>query len=138
MDTNILLRGMLSQMDKHQAASHRLLALRAAGSELWISPQVIREYLVQVTHPRTFVPPLPMEVIARQINDIQTLFLIAEETVTVVRRLIELLKEHPTGGKQIHDANIVATMLTYGIGTLLTLNFEDMKRFSGKVEVISL
>lgn len=138
VDTNILLRGMLSQMDKHQTASHRLLALRAAGSELWISPQVIREYLVQVTHPRTFVPPLPIEAIARQVNEIQTLFFIAEETVAVVVRLMQLLKEQPTRGKQIHDANIVATMLTYGIGTLLTLNVEDMKRFSEKVEVITL
>ncbi|MBO1348300.1 MAG: hypothetical protein EBE86_013325 [Hormoscilla sp. GUM202] len=34
------------------------------------------------------------------------------------------------GGAQVHDANIVATMLVYGIGELLTNNVDDFNRFS--------
>jgi hypothetical protein len=47
-----------------------------------------------------------------------------------------LLLAIPTQGKQVHDANIVATMLAYGIGTLFTLNIEDMKRFSGRIQLL--
>ncbi|HET8630202.1 MAG TPA: hypothetical protein VFL91_22495 [Thermomicrobiales bacterium] len=50
--------------------------------------------------------------------------------------MLALLREHPTGGKQVHDANIVATMLAYGIGTLLTFNHDDMARFEGKIKLV--
>ena len=50
---------------------------------------------------------------------------------------MEILGVYPSGGKQIHDANIVATMLVYGIDTLLTLNVEDMKRFADRIKILS-
>jgi len=37
----------------------------------------------------------------------------------------------------VHDANIVATMLTYGIDTLLTLNIDDFKRFADKIMLLN-
>jgi predicted nucleic acid-binding protein len=40
--------------------------------------------------------------------------------------------------RQIHDANIVATILVHQIDTLLTLNVEDMKRFSSDIKIVSL
>ena len=46
--------------------------------------------------------------------------------------------EYPTLGKQVHDANIVATMLAHGIDMLLTLNVDDFKRFEDKITLISL
>lgn len=52
--------------------------------------------------------------------------------------LLNLLREFPVGGKQIHDANIVATMLVHDIDTLVTQNIEDFKRFSGKIGLIPL
>jgi len=42
------------------------------------------------------------------------------------------------GGKQVHDANIVATMLVYGIPQLLTHNPSDFARFSGLISVLPL
>jgi len=51
---------------------------------------------------------------------------------------LSLLKAYPTGGKQVHDANIVATMMVYQIDTLLTQNLDDMKRFSGIVKLLPL
>ena len=60
------------------------------------------------------------------------------ETAAVTARLLQLIKEYPTGGKQIHDANIVATMLVNGIDTLLTQNIDDMKRFENEITLIPL
>ena len=61
-----------------------------------------------------------------------------DETAVVRDTLLELLQQYPTQGKQVHDANIVATMLAYKIDTLLTLNVADLKRFGDKIKIISL
>ncbi len=42
------------------------------------------------------------------------------------------------GGKQIHDANIVATMQVYNISHLFTLNIADFMRFSSFITLIEL
>jgi len=44
----------------------------------------------------------------------------------------------PLSGKQIHDANIVATMLVHHIPALLTTITEDFKRFSHLITVLPL
>ncbi|MBZ0304910.1 MAG: hypothetical protein K8I82_02465, partial [Anaerolineae bacterium] len=93
--------------------------------------------LVQVTHPATFSPVYTLEQILAQLNTIQTLFRISDETARTTEKMLELIQKYPTRGKQIHDANIVATMLTYGINTLITLNVADMKRFSDVIHIIS-
>jgi len=41
------------------------------------------------------------------------------------------------GGRQVHDANIVATMLTHGETELLTFNEVDFRRFGGLIQIIS-
>ena len=42
------------------------------------------------------------------------------------------------GGRQVHDANIVATMLVYGILPLLTNTTEDFTRFSSFIRLLPL
>ncbi|MGH7966313.1 MAG: VapC toxin family PIN domain ribonuclease, partial [Candidatus Binatia bacterium] len=56
----------------------------------------------------------------------------------VTERLLALMEQIAIGGKQVHDANIVATMLAYGIPTLLTNNTNDFARFSGHITVVPL
>jgi predicted nucleic acid-binding protein len=41
------------------------------------------------------------------------------------------------GGKQIHDANIVATMLAYGERRLLTFNVADFRRYVDHIEFVA-
>ncbi len=50
-------------------------------------------------------------------------------------RLLELLAEHPNAGKQVHDANIVATMHAHGVRRLLTFNTNDFRRFAGIIDL---
>jgi predicted nucleic acid-binding protein len=137
VDTNVLLRAMVSQMGLHSEAETLLQKMRAEQTELWISRQIIREYLVQVTHPNTFTPAMTMEQVLKQVETIQSLFHVADDTQTVTVYLLELLRTHPTRGKQIHDANVVATMLAYGIDTLLTINLDDLRRFEDRIKLIS-
>lgn len=53
-------------------------------------------------------------------------------------RLLGLLDEVDCTGKQIHDANVVATMLVHGIETLVTGNRADFTRFEGMIRVVGL
>ncbi len=46
-----------------------------------------------------------------------------------------LLAVGDTRGKQIHDANIVATMMAHGIRTLLTDNVSDFARWGHVIDV---
>ena len=53
-------------------------------------------------------------------------------------RLLALLLEVPTRGRRIHDANIVATMLVYGVRRLLTNNPDDFVPFAAFIDVLPL
>jgi len=68
----------------------------------------------------------------------ESLFRIADEDSAVTAQLIRLIQSHPTGGKQVHDANIIATMLANNIDTLLTLNVADMRRFESMIRLVTL
>jgi predicted nucleic acid-binding protein len=41
-------------------------------------------------------------------------------------------------GKQVHDANVVATMLVHGVDTVVTTNVDDFARFGEHVHVADL
>ncbi len=61
------------------------------------------------------------------------IYTVLEDGPAVTERLLQLVVRHPTRGKQIHDANLVATMLTHGVARLLTFNTGDFRRFDAEV-----
>ena len=72
-------------------------------------------------------------------NDVERMcrgFEILEDGPQVMGMLEELCRDVPVGGKQIHDANIVATMLAYGESRLLTFNRSDFRRFGDRLELV--
>jgi len=56
----------------------------------------------------------------------------------VTERLLGLLADVECGGRQIHDANVIAAMLVHGVGTVVTMNLDDFARFGGYVDVVRL
>jgi len=68
----------------------------------------------------------------------QTQFLIAEDGPLATSNLLGLLSTYSLGGKQVHDANIVATMQVQGIRQILTNNVADFSRFGSLITVIPL
>jgi hypothetical protein len=60
------------------------------------------------------------------------------EDSKVADRLLGLLADVECGGKQVHDANVVATMLVHGIGTVVTMNLNDFARFDRYVSLVRL
>ncbi|GAB1422304.1 type II toxin-antitoxin system VapC family toxin [Anaerolineales bacterium] len=137
-DTNIVLRAFHDDFAEHASVRALLDLYIASDAQIFISRQVIREYLVQVTHPRTFVEPLSIESLSKHLHQITRICIVLDETERVTAHLMKLIGAYPTRGKQIHDANLVATMLAYEIDTLLTLNVADLKRFGDKIKIVSL
>jgi predicted nucleic acid-binding protein len=129
IDTNILVYANVLETPFHGQALIAINTAHQAGRNLWISRQVIREYLVTLTRPQAF-QNLPRATVLEQIGQFIERFEIADDTTTVTEQLLQLLKDYQLGGKQVHDANIVATMKTYGIPALLTHNKKDFERFA--------
>jgi predicted nucleic acid-binding protein len=63
-------------------------------------------------------------------------FTILEDGPPVWEKLVELSRHYSFAGRQVHDANIVATMLAHGERRLLTFNDADFRRFAAAIEVI--
>jgi predicted nucleic acid-binding protein len=138
VDTNVLIRSTIASYPLHLQAQALVSRMQEEADEAWISRQVIREFIAQLTRGQAEVQALPIRQIISLITKFETQFKIADEDAVVTRQLMTLLELHSSGGKQIHDANIVATMLVHQIDTLLTLNVEDMKRFSSEIKIVSL
>lgn len=128
IDTNILVFANVLESPIHEAALSAITVAQEQGRILWISRQVIREYLMVMTRPQAF-ENLSKSIVLDQIKAFRKHFNIADDTSTVTDHLQTLMADFKFGGKQVHDANIVASMLAYNIPSLLTHNVKDFKRF---------
>ena len=136
IDTNVLVMSRIPGAPDHDAARASLGRAFRAPEPLRISRQVIREYLSVVTRPQTWPVAITRE---EAINDVSRLigsFEILEDGPVVTELLVELCRDVPAGGRQIHDANIVATMLTHGERRLLTFNTADFQRYGDRIELL--
>jgi predicted nucleic acid-binding protein len=138
VDTNVLVYATQQDSPWHSDALAALDRSKRASQQLVISPQIIREYLVVITRGGGPLAPLRLALAVRNIELIRGQFLVLDENSAVVSALLSLVQRFPVGGKQIHDANIVATMQAYGVPRLLTNNVDDFSRFDDLVSVVSL
>ncbi len=138
LDTNILVYASQTQSPFYPAALQAIQRFYEAGVELWISRQVLREYLATLTRPQQFTDPLPISIVIEDVRYFQSRFRVAEDSAQVTERLLTLMQQVPVGGSQVHDANIVATMQVYAIRQLLTHNTADFARFSQLITVLPL
>ena len=138
IDTNILVYAHLTLSPFHGTAVAKLRALLAAGVELWISRQTLREYLSAMTKPGTLTGSIPIQSLIADVRSFAAAFRTAEDSAVVTDNLLLLIDAVPVGGKQIHDANIVAAMQAYGLSKLLTHNTADFGRFASCITLLPL
>jgi predicted nucleic acid-binding protein len=138
LDTNVLVYATVAESPWHTVASQAIETRQDAGVELWISRQIIREYLATLTRPRTFPNPIPLSTLLVEVRLFNTRFRIADENQAVTTYLLDVIEQIPSGGAQVHDANIVATMRVSGVSNLLTHNTADFARFSHLITVVPL
>ena len=138
IDTNILIYASLKESPFHQASKECLEKLQNQEVVLVISRQVLREYLSAMTRPNTITMELQHEEIIQAIRNFEEDFIVLNEGAEVTKKLLKLAEKISVSGKQIHDANIAATMLVNGITELLTHNVSDFKRFTPELTIIPL
>jgi predicted nucleic acid-binding protein len=138
IDTNVLVYASVPESPFHNAAREAIFEREQAGVELWVSRQVLREYIAVLTRPQSFSSPVSPDIVTSAVRQFQQRFLVAEESASVTDRLLALVESIAVGGRQVHDANIVATMQAHGIARLLTHNISDFQRYSNLITLISI
>ncbi len=138
VDTNVLILAASQSAELYQAARQKLTVVSRAGTLIWVSRQVLREYLAAMSRPRGFKHPTPLSVLITDVLDFQSRFLVADEDAAITANLLALLSSVPCGGKQVHDADIVATMQAHGLRRLLTDNVSDFQRFVALIDIVPL
>jgi predicted nucleic acid-binding protein len=139
LDTNVFVAATDEGRAEHRDALSVVNDWAAGDTTLCTSGQILREYLVVATRPvekNGLGLALPDAVgNVRAIRE-RTTFLV--EDFKVADRLVGLLADVECSGKQVHDANVVATMLVHGIGTVVTMNLDDFARFDRYVSLVRL
>lgn len=138
IDTNILVYATIVSAPFHNQARQTLQTLWDNEDNLWISRQILREYAMVVTRPQPFTKPLVSEATIQQLQAFITQFQVADDNIVVTAHWLDLIKKIGVKGKQVHDANIVATMLAYNISYLLTHNVADFNRYGSLINLFSL
>jgi predicted nucleic acid-binding protein len=138
IDTNILVYASFPGSPFHHAARSRLSQIESDGVVFWTSRQVLREFLSATTRPGAFIPPPAVNVLLQAVRQFEAQFEIADEDSAVTVHLLDLLKSRTVNGRQIHDANIVATMRRYGIPALLTHNTADFEKYAAYIAILPL
>ena len=135
-DTNVLVRARFEAAPDHRLARLRMSEASERRETLRISRQVLREYLATVTRPQAWSPPVPMDEALGHAARLEAGFDILEDGPAVTDALATLCREVPVAGKQVHDANIVATMLVHGERRLLTFDARGFRRYEGRIELV--
>ncbi len=136
VDTDVLVKARILEAPDNDRARAILGRALQDPEPLRISRQVVREYLAVVTRPQTWPVAISREDALDDVNRLIDAFEVLEDGPVVTESLIALCREVSVGGKQIHDANIVATMLAHGERRLLTFNTSDFRRYRDRIELV--
>ncbi|MEI6140617.1 MAG: PIN domain-containing protein [Mariniphaga sp.] len=138
VDTNILVFANVATSPFHEKAKAKLIELVESGYELWISNQVIREYLAVLSRPDVNGRRIADKALISDVKHLRSEYYVLFESNRTLDNLQMLLTSCLVGGKQVHDANIVATMIENNLKILLTHNVADFIRFGKFITTITI
>ncbi len=136
IDTNVLVNSRFVEAPHHSPARAELERVLRSSEPMRISRQVVREYLSVVTRPQVWSGAVTREDALDDADRLISNFEVLEDGPPVTELLIALCREVPVGGRQVHEANIVATMLAHGERRLLTFNTADFRRYGDRIELV--
>jgi predicted nucleic acid-binding protein len=131
IDTNVLIYATL-EADPRSSRSRELL-LAGGESERYVSVQNLAEMYPNLTGPRMEKPD-PPSVARAKIQSIASLATLHVLPLTgdVQAVALELCEKYGITRQRYYDAQLVATMVIHGIGTLVT---ENTQGFEGMTEI---
>lgn len=139
LDTNVILSATDEGRAEHRQAMLIFNNWAGSGTALYASGQIMREYLAVATRSadKNGLGLERADAVAN-VRAFRTRASLLTEDSKLADCLLGLLDEIPCAGKQIHDANVVATMLVHGIDSLITMNLADFTRFEHHIRLIPL
>lgn len=137
IDTNILIYSKIKANPFYQSAFNKLYDM-FEENQLYITRQIIREYLNVMTKPDNLKYFINKYDLIQDIEYFQENFIVLDEKDLTTRNLLNLVNKFEIKGRQIHDANIVASMIANNIKNIFTHNVKDFERYNSLINVIPL
>ena len=129
-DTNLMWRRIDVTNNDHPVIKSRMDNLLSDGSKCFINSQNLIEFQSVATRPLAsnglnYLPFKANEVAAQ----IEAYFFMLEDCPEIYSNWRWLMEKYDVRGRPVHDARLVAVMLTYGITHMLTRNGADFRRY---------
>jgi len=139
LDTNVLLAATDEGHVEHENALNALNRWPAAGTALYTTGQILREYFSVATRAveQNGLGLAQRDALANT-RALRERLRVLAENAKVADRLLDLLERVECRGNRVHDANLVAAMAVHGIDTVVTMNIGDFRRFERYVAVVGL
>lgn len=136
VDTNILVYATNADSPWQGLAENTLNRWRSEGTQLCLSVQVLREYLAVTTRPAVGQTVAPdYMAILDNLAAFRGNFSVLDDNRFVSEELARVVQLYSVQGRQVHDANIAATLRVHGIRDLLTHNTADFERYASFLTV---
>jgi predicted nucleic acid-binding protein len=136
LDTNVLVAATADAHPSHATASTLVARLVAERAPMAISGQICREFLsVMTRQPLGAARALTVDEAIRALDRWRAGCVVLREDQAVLAEFLDLVRKHDVKGKQVHDANIVATMRANGVQRLATLNVADFERYEDVIQL---
>ena len=92
IDTNILIYANVATAPFHEQALNAIKSAYQAERALWISRQVLREFIAARTRPQIFAQPSTQDVVIERVRYLEERFQVADDT-HIVKKYISLFQE---------------------------------------------
>ena len=130
IDTNVMWRRFDLADSRQPLIKTTLDALLLRGETLYITAQNLIEYQSLATRPVSVNGlGLTRTEANEKAGEMEALFSFLPDIPDIYPRWRTLMKTYEVGGKQVHDARLVAVMLVHGVTHFLTFNPVDFRRF---------
>lgn len=132
LDSNVLIYHTFADFDKDKYMISRELLSELAQRKCWfiISPQIIREFFAISTNSKILIKPLSPEEAFEKIEEFLEKYEFVSESENTISYLKDLTVKHQIIKQNIHDTNIVATMMDNDIDHLFTFNTKDFIKYN--------
>ena len=136
IDTNMLLRRAQPSHPSHYAAVEAIARHLARNDAVFFTPQNITEFWNVATRPTANNGlGLAHEIVLNEIAAIEGFLNMLPESPAIYPEWKRLVLQHQVTGAKVYDARLVAVANVYGVGSILTFNVADFKRY-GSVNVL--
>ncbi len=131
LDTNILIYHTFEDfdVDKHRSVTSILQQLHKDHYSLYISSQIIREFVAVATNEKIFHTPLQGQDVILKVNEFQNNFYVLFDTENSLTILKDLIARYHITKYHVHDTNIAATVVANRLDYLWTFNEKDFAKF---------